>query len=259
MIVQIYEIQTETEAETVLGLGVDHVGSVVLSETDWKKKEIRSVINLTRSAGKKSALIPLFDDITAINRCLEYYQPDIVHFCDSIEIDAFEKDAVDRLVQIQTAVRQRFPEIKIMRSIPIREPDKMSHEKVLKIAGELEPYSDFFLTDTVLDPAAGEKSAAAQPVSGFVGITGRICDWNVASKLVVQSRIPVILAGGLGPANVMEGILKVRPFGVDSCSATNAQDADGKTIRFRKDPEKVSRFVDAAHTAARLIPARQSG
>ena len=36
-----------------------------------------------------------------------------------------------------------------------------------------------------------------QPVKGFVGITGKTCDWDIAADLVKKSRIPVILAGGI--------------------------------------------------------------
>ena len=61
-----------------------------------------------------------------------------------------------------------------------------------------------------------------QPVEGFVGITGKTCDWIAARRLVESSRIPVILAGGLSPENVYEGILAIRPAGVDSCTLTNA-------------------------------------
>jgi len=58
--------------------------------------------------------------------------------------------------------------------------------------------------------------------------------------------IPVILAGGLSPENVAAGIGKVRPAGVDTCTATNAVDDLGRPVRFRKDPEKVRRFVAEA-------------
>ena len=99
--------------------------------------------------------------------------------------------------------------------------------------------SDWFLTDTLL--VLGEE----QPVAGHVGITGKVCDWEVARDLVIQSPIPVILAGGLSPENVAEGVCLTAPAGVDTCTATNLLDDSGKPIRFRKDPEKVRRFVAA--------------
>jgi phosphoribosylanthranilate isomerase len=60
---------------------------------------------------------------------------------------------------------------------------------------------------------------------------------------VAMSRIPVILAGGISPQNVAEGIRQVRPYGVDSCTCTNAVDANGRPIRFKKDLARVKALV----------------
>jgi len=71
----------------------------------------------------------------------------------------------------------------------------------------------------------------------------------MAGCLVRQSKIPVILAGGIGPANSAEAIVRTRPAGVDSCTQTNTRDARGRNIRFRKDLAKVNRFVEAVRRA----------
>ena len=111
------------------------------------------------------------------------------------------------------------------------------------------PVSDYFLTDTMILSSSAAASADQQPVKGFVGITGRTCDWRVARALVASSPIPVILAGGLSPENVHEAILATRPAGVDSCTGTNATDAAGIPVRFRKDMARVRQFVQEAHRA----------
>jgi phosphoribosylanthranilate isomerase len=54
--------------------------------------------------------------------------------------------------------------------------------------------------------------------------------------------VPVILAGGLGPANVNRAIAVVNPAGVDSESRTSRRDD-----KRRKDADAVRRFVEAAH------------
>jgi phosphoribosylanthranilate isomerase len=56
----------------------------------------------------------------------------------------------------------------------------------------------------------------------------------------------VILAGGLSPENVAEAIQSVRPWGVDSLTHTNRSLPGGG---FRKDLERVRRFVTAAQSA----------
>ena len=60
MIVQIYEVQMPSEAEAMIGLGVDHIGSVVLKEAAWKVASIKETINLVHTTHAKSSLIPLF-------------------------------------------------------------------------------------------------------------------------------------------------------------------------------------------------------
>ena len=82
-----------------------------------------------------------------------------------------------------------------------------------------------------------------QPVNGFIGITGKTCNWTAARRLVDATPVPVILAGGLSPENVFEAIVQVRPAGVDSCTGTNATGPDGTPIRFKKELDRVKRFV----------------
>ena len=73
--VQIYEIQGPREAEAVIKLGVDRIGSVILSEEDWKVPAIREAILVSREAKVKHSLIPLFDTKEVLFRSMEYYQP----------------------------------------------------------------------------------------------------------------------------------------------------------------------------------------
>lgn len=275
MIVQIYEVQTPDEALAMAALGVDHIGSVVVSADTWQQPLIRETIRGVASAGARSSLILLYNDTDLVLRSIDYYQPDIVHFCEMIvagnDFAILEKTCAS-LLGLQVAVRERFPEIAIMRSVPIpaargavgiddgnsgnginndddADGNSISRDADVEAAGVMAlarlfaPVSDYFLTDTLL---IGQDGTLDQPVDGFVGITGRTCDWGIAAELVRASPIPVILAGGLSPDNVYAGKTSVRPAGVDSCTLTNAADPAGRPIRFRKDAEKVRRFVAEA-------------
>jgi phosphoribosylanthranilate isomerase len=234
MIIQIYEIQDLREAEKCLEAGVDHLGSVVLSEDEWRVPLLRETIRMIQGAGKKSSLIPLFTHQENIYRTLDYYGPDYVHFCDSLVSP--EKDMLNlkQFMQLQEGVKSYFPEIRIIRSIPLLREETEERFPFLDIAGTLEAVSDVFLTDTWVEE---------EPVTGFIGITGETVDWAMAKKLVERVGIPVILAGGLSPENVGEAILRVMPAGADSCTLTNSLGADGKPVRFRKDKGKVREFV----------------
>ncbi|KJS30398.1 MAG: hypothetical protein VR64_17085 [Desulfatitalea sp. BRH_c12] len=247
MIVQIYEIQTPGEARAMIDLGVDHIGSVLVSAEHWQDAVIRQTVATVQAAGRKSSLIPLFCDPDRIARVIDFYRPDIIHFCDALPMDV-DGPEMTAIVERQKRLRDQFPEIAIMRSIPIARSAWCEQVPSLAMAERLELYSDWFLTDTILLQDQG-IGLGDQPVNGFVGITGQTCDWAIARSLVQSSRIPVILAGGIGPLNVAEGILQVQPAGVDSCTLTNAVGASGQTIRFKKNPDKVAAMVSAARVA----------
>ena len=69
-------------------------------------------------------------------------------------------------------------------------------------------------------------------------------DWNISRRIVHVTRVPIVLAGGLGPDNVAEAIRIVRPAGVDSKTRTDHDGSDAKNL------ERVRRFHEAARAAA---------
>jgi phosphoribosylanthranilate isomerase len=257
VIVQLYEIQEPREAERLVEMGVDHIGSVIHSPDRWKIPTLRDVVRLTRGSKAKSTLIPLIEKDDDLLRALDYYQPDFVHFCELIPLAprdrARREEICAGLVRIQRTVKKEFPSLGIIRTIPIPEPGPAEpepvREAILKITGALSETSDFFMSDTLR--GYGDPKAA-QPVAGYVGITGEICDWDLAAVLVGASRTPVILAGGISPDNVAAAISRVNPAGIDSCMQTNARDSHGNPIRFRKDMDRVRRLLDEVRRAEEM-------
>lgn len=71
---------------------------------------------------------------------------------------------------------------------------------------------------------------------GYYGGTGRVFDWGILAG-VARDR-PIILAGGLNGDNVREGILRVRPNGVD---VSGGVETEGK-----KDIVKIREFIQKA-------------
>jgi phosphoribosylanthranilate isomerase len=242
ILVQIYEIQEKREVLPLLDLGIDHLGTVIMRPEEDHWPPLKGTVEAIRAGGRKSVILPLFSSPAEIFHALSYFTPDLVHFCEAFspkaDDDFLSLKRARELVNLQWEIKEKFPGIGIMRSLPIPRPGRVDakiRDNLFHLVEILSPYSDYFLLDTWQE--------GAQPVQGFVGITGEVCDWSLARQVVEMSPRPVILAGGLGPDNVAEAIRYVRPAGVDSCSRTNAQDERGKPIRFRKDLRLVSLFV----------------
>ena len=75
--------------------------------------------------------------------------------------------------------------------------------------------------------------------AGEVGGSGRVFDWMAAAQM---HELPLILAGGLTPDNVGDGIRRVRPLAVDVASGVES----GKGV---KDHRLMSDFVAAVRAA----------
>ena len=76
---------------------------------------------------------------------------------------------------------------------------------------------------------------------GELGGQGRRFDWSAALPRIAQ---PLVLAGGLDPANVAEAIAEVRPFAVDVSSGIES--APGI-----KDPERMEAFINEVNRVDR--------
>jgi phosphoribosylanthranilate isomerase len=257
-IIQIYEVQKPKEAEALIDLGVDHIGSVLTDQNKWRNAAIRKTGQVIRQAGAKSGLIPLFKDPIKIFQAIDYYQPDFVHFCEALSPFPDDQATVvreyDALLSLQLDLKDRFPQVEIMRSLSVPQaglsPARDIQKNILRFAELFAPFSDYFLLDTLI---GNPENQSLQPVAGYVGITGVVCDWNIAKAVIEKSPIPVILAGGLSGQNVYDAIVSLKPAGVDSCTQTNAVDKNGRPVRFKKDMKKVRRFVEEVQRADRFV------
>lgn len=101
----------------------------------------------------------------------------------------------------------------------------------------------------LLDFAARYASASGLLLDAHVegyGGGGKVFDWSVIPASVP---LPVVLSGGLSPANVIDGVLRVRPWAVDVSSGVES----AKGI---KDAALMRRFCEAVREAdARMADA----
>ncbi len=98
----------------------------------------------------------------------------------------------------------------------------------------------------LLDFAADYASAAGllldTHVEGYGG-GGKVFDWSLVPRHVPR---PVVLSGGLNPANVIDGITHVRPWAVDVSSGV-------EIAKGLKDAVLMRRFCEAVREADALI------
>jgi phosphoribosylanthranilate isomerase len=69
------------------------------------------------------------------------------------------------------------------------------------------------------------------------GGTGKQFDWSLAAQCVVQSELPILLAGGLDAANAADAIKQVRPWALDLSSGVESEPGI-------KDPQRLTAFFD---------------
>ncbi|GIK16433.1 MAG: N-(5'-phosphoribosyl)anthranilate isomerase [Planctomycetota bacterium] len=93
----------------------------------------------------------------------------------------------------------------------------------------------------------GAEFLLLDTASPLLGGSGRRSDWSMLvdarDRGLLQGAPPILLAGGLTPANVAEAVRECRPAGVDVSSGVEI--APG-----RKDVEQVRAFVTAARAGS---------
>src|ERR1700749_48359 len=112
MLVQIYEVRTPLEAVALTDIGVDHIG-VLVGEGTFPR-EIRPIrareIFAALPQGAQRVALSLSADATEITRVIEKTDPHIIHIGAAMELFS---------VTDTQAVKAAFPDVEIMRSIPI--------------------------------------------------------------------------------------------------------------------------------------------
>lgn len=207
--VKICGVTTEADAHLVVASGADMLGLIVDVPVETPRKvTLEEAAMLAKSVGDAIPVVTVLvpGSATDVARVVERVQPY------AVQLHGFEPPALVH------AVRRALPEVKLIKTVHVDERGT--------IHGELPDPElvDFILLDTF----------AAQ-----LGGTGASHNWTTSRAIVEQSPVPVLLSGGLTPANVAEAIRQVKPYGVDV--ASGVESAPG-----RKSVDKVVQFVRKA-------------
>ena len=216
MLVQIYEVGSPEEARALGDLGVDHIGVLVGDGAFPREQSVqraRQIFSAIPKASKGVALL-LSADVGLLERMILELKPAIVHL--GASTDLLTPPAVQHL-------RRRCGPLTVMRSIPVQDDESVA------TARSYDGIADMLLLDS------------HRPGDIQIGALGVTHNWEIDRKIVESVRVPVIIAGGLGPDNIDDAIRTVRPAGVDSKTRTDRDDGS-----HAKDMEKVRRFVARA-------------
>lgn len=218
MRIQIYTMQSVEEAQAVIALGVDHIGITPGEYALPGEVDFAMARNIVEVVGDTAVCVALSvdSDFDAICAMVNAVNPHILHLC------GLENTLPPEEV---CALRERLPGLAIMQAISVAGPEAVD------VALSYQDVADYLILDTQAPDIAG------------IGASGVTHDWNISREIVRQSRIPVILAGGLSPENVAEAVRVVQPWGVDSLTHTNQPLSSGG---FRKDLDRVRQFVISA-------------
>lgn len=104
-------------------------------------------------------------------------------------------------------LRERLPAIKIVQVIHVLD------EKSIEEALSVQKFVDALLLDS------GNPKLEVKVLGG----TGTTHNWEISRKIIKEVNIPVFLAGGLNPGNVLEAIQAVQPYGLDICNGVRTK------------------------------------
>jgi phosphoribosylanthranilate isomerase len=216
MLVQIYEISSPEEATALGDLSVDHIGVLVGDGSFPRELPIdraRLIFSAIPPTSKSSALV-LSSDVRLIEYVISELKPSILHL--GASTDLLTPSTVQEL-------KKQYSALTVMRSI------SATGDESIAIAKSYDGIADVLLLDS---HKPGDKQI------GALGVTH---SWEIDRKIVESVRVPVIIAGGLGPDNVVDAIKAVQPAGVDSKTKTDKDDGS-----HNKDLQKIRRFVERA-------------
>ena len=221
MFTQIYSLQSAEEALACIEAGADRIG--VLTEEPGgpypcgvTTEECRKIFAAVKDRAVKVLISTKKSEEEAIEEAADLL-PDVLHLCAEFRGSP----------EFRRKLKERVPSVKLMEAIGVC--DESSIEDAI-VRSE---YADILLLDTIADDVPG------------IGAAGKVHDWSIDRRIVEAVNIPVVLAGGLGPDNVLEAIETVHPSGVDSLTKTSIKE-NGTLVR--KDIDAVRAFCALAHS-----------
>ena len=153
---------------------------------------------------------------------------------DVMTVGVFKDDLPDRIIKVMNETG--------LMAAQLHGVESTSH--VMKVKEEVRTVFKAVTAGSEAFYSAEDFKADAILVDSEIPGAGEIFDWQMAEN--APPGVPLILAGGLTPDNVTQGIQKVKPWGVDVSSGVERSPGV-------KDPILVRAFVQTAKKAGREL------
>ena len=210
--IKICGIQDENHALAAIEAGADFIGLVFApSRRQVSPQKALSLVEVVRGLRSGPAVVGIFVNAAAqeVNHIADYCQLDWVQlsgdetwqYCQEI------KKAIIKVIHVS------------------------SRQKTDEILADIE-------TGYQLLPEKELVCLLDSRVGSAYGGTGQVFNWQLARE--VSARFPVMIAGGLTPANVGQLIREVQPWGVDVSTGVESNSL--------KDASKIRAFVKAVRS-----------
>ena len=211
--IKICGITNLEDAKSISELGVDAMG-FVLSVDSPRKVEVMTaykIIEALRARENKISMVGVFVN-EEIRRVLNDYR--------SLRLDYIQLSGDEDRDYLKD-LKEKSKDIKIIKSIRIKNKSESYRAKINKKVDKLKEYADFILMDSY-----------SKNVYGGTGVS---FNWDIVKDYYWE--IPVILSGGLDVENVRQAVDIVKPFGVDASSKLEIYPG-------KKDIDKVTKFIN---------------
>jgi phosphoribosylanthranilate isomerase len=190
--VKICCIASVEEAWMAIDSGASAIGlvSAMPSGPGPIDEDLIAEIAATVPPGISSFLLTCKQDVTSIVNQQRRLGVNTIQICDRLTEGTYEE------------LRQELPGISLVQVIHVTGPESV--DEAVSVASKV----DAILLDS------GNQSLKIKELGG----TGRTHDWELSRQIRESIDVPLFLAGGLNPDNVVLAIQTVQPFGIDVCS-----------------------------------------
>jgi phosphoribosylanthranilate isomerase len=211
--IKICGITNIDDAKSISELRVDAMGFVLSADSPRRIEAITAyrIIEALRTGENKISMVGIFVN-EEIGRVLNDYR--------SLRLDYIQLSGDEDRDYLKD-LKEKAKDIKIIKSIRIKNKSESYSAKINKKVDKLKEYADFILMDSY-----------SKNVYGGTGVS---FNWDIVKDYYRE--IPVILSGGLDAENVRQAVDIVKPFGVDASSKLEIYPG-------KKDIDKVTKFIN---------------